>query len=113
MAFLDDVKAMIGENLGDDYDSLLGVIIAGVQDSADEYMGLKHFDTVTDEVVYFDGGAIFSLPHANVSSVSVSVRETVIASDYYSVNGPRGIVRMIGRELPMLKDSVAITYSGG
>jgi hypothetical protein len=76
-------------------------------------MHLKYFDVVAGATAVFDGGGIFFLPHANVSAVSVSVNGNVISSDSYSVDSPRGVVRMKSGEIPKVFGSVQITYSGG
>jgi hypothetical protein len=117
MTMMADLKLLL-EVTDSSYDSLLTLMLDATKEKADRYMGLRHFDVVTNQLQRFDGyRSIFALDHANAAVISMIIAagtdEELVEDTAYVVNQKRGVVRMRTGELEAGKYSVEITYNGG
>lgn len=103
------------------HDVLLGEMIDDVVEAVEGDIGMK-LNPVAAEVAYLDGGSNrLDLPHANVGNVSIwedTDKEfadlDLIDPDYYTVYGPRGIVRL-NEGIKFLSGNkvIKVQYDGG
>lgn len=118
MTILADVKTILGPpvSTGTAHDALLGIYIASVLDSADDFMHVA-YQQVAAATKYYDGGEkTIYLPHVNVSNVSVYENGSLLVADEdYFLYPERGKIQASDarKHFRAGQRNIRVVYSGG